>query len=219
MKSTRVLLCLASISLVACGTKSFTPSDKHLQQSSLEPTPAGNIPQTSKRAVVLPPPKPAAKVETYSVVVTNLPARDILFALARDAKVNIDIHPGVQGEVTINAINQTLPQILDRISRQIDMRYELDNGNLSVMPDSPFLRSYKIDYVNMSRDADGGISNATQVGAAYGRWRHHRHWRCDQQQFATFHQELFQEPLLGNPGQERHRHPARDGQDIAGRFQ
>jgi MSHA biogenesis protein MshL len=168
MKSTRLLLCLAGISLAACGTKSFTPSDKHIQQSSVEPAPAGNIPQTSKRAVVLPPPKPTARIETYSVVVTNLPARDILFALARDAKVNIDIHPGVQGEVTLNAINQTLPQILDRISKQIDMRYELDNGNLSVMPDSPFLRSYKIDYVNMSRDADGGISNATQVGGAAG---------------------------------------------------
>lgn len=95
---------------------------------------------------------------------TNLPARDILFALARDAKVNIDIHPGIDGSVTLNAINQTLPQILDRISKQVDMRYELENGNLVVMPDSPFLRTYKIDYVNMSRDSDGGISNATLVG-------------------------------------------------------
>jgi general secretion pathway protein D len=159
------LLCTASVSLVACGTKQFTPSDKHIQQSNADTTQAaGNIPQPSKRTVVLPLPKPAAKVETYSVVVTNLPARDILFALARDAKVNIDIHPGVQGEVTLNAINQTLPQILDRIAKQVDMRYELDNGNLIVMPDSPFLRTYKIDYVNMSRDSDGGISNATQVG-------------------------------------------------------
>jgi general secretion pathway protein D len=151
--------------LAACGTKPLVTSDKHIKQSDAAPA-TGIIPQTSKRPVVLPPPKPAVKVETYSVVVTNLPARDILFALARDAKVNIDIHPGVQGEVTLNAINQTLPQILDRISRQVDMRYELDNGNLMVMPDSPFLRSYKIDYVNMSRDADGGISNATQVGGA-----------------------------------------------------
>src|SRR5512147_1742132 len=165
MRLTHVLAYSVCASLVACGTKSFTPSDKHIQQSSSALTPTGNIPQPSKRPVVLPPPKPAAKVETYSVVVTNLPAREILFALARDAKVNIDIHPGVQGEVTLNAINQTLPQILDRISRQVDMRYEMDNGNLSVMPDSPYLKTYKIDYVNMSRDADGGISNATQVGA------------------------------------------------------
>jgi general secretion pathway protein D len=166
MRLTHVFLCSACISLVACGTKPLTTSDKHIQQNNSAPITAGNIPQPSKRTVVLPLPKPAAKVETYSVVVTNLPARDILFALARDAKVNIDIHAGVQGEVTLNAINQTLPQILDRISKQVDMRYELDNGNLIVMPDSPYLKTYKIDYVNMSRDADGGISNATQVGGA-----------------------------------------------------
>ncbi len=68
--------------------------------------------------------------------------------------------------VTLNAINQTLPQILDRISKQVDMRYELKDGLLVVMPDAPFLKSYKIDYVNMARDADGGISNTTQVGGS-----------------------------------------------------
>ncbi|MBU0623151.1 MAG: pilus (MSHA type) biogenesis protein MshL [Gammaproteobacteria bacterium] len=164
MKHTRVLLYTACIALAACGTKPIAPSDKHIQQSNTAPASTGSIPEPSKRAVVLPPPKPAAKVETFSVVVTSLSARDILFALARDAKVNIDIHPGIQGVVTINAINQTLPQILDRISKQVDMRYELENGNLIVMPDTPFLRSYKIDYVNMSRDSEGGITNTNQVG-------------------------------------------------------
>ncbi|MDO8925359.1 MAG: pilus (MSHA type) biogenesis protein MshL [Sideroxyarcus sp.] len=166
MRFTHILLCSACVSMAACGTRQITPSDKHIQQSSLEASQAaGTIPQPSKRAVVLPPPKPAAKVETYSVVVTSLPARDILFALARDAKVNIDIHPGIDGSVTLNAINQTLPQILDRISKQVDMRYELENGSLVVMPDTPFLRSYKIDYVNMSRDSDGGITSTGQIGS------------------------------------------------------
>ncbi|MFA7399374.1 MAG: type II and III secretion system protein [Sideroxydans sp.] len=141
------------------------PSDKHIQQTpDTAKQSSGTIPQTSKNAVILPPPAPAKKVETYSVVVSNLPARDILFALARDAKLNIDIHPGLIGEVTINAINQTLPQILDRISKQVDMRYELNDNNLIVMPDSPYLNSYKIDYVNMTRDSEGGISNTSQVG-------------------------------------------------------
>jgi len=155
--------------LAACGTKAIKPSDKHIQQTpEAAKQSSGVIPQTSKNAVVLPPPTIAKKLETYSVVVSNLPARDILFALARDAKLNIDIHPGVIGEVTINAINQTLPQILDRISKQVDIRYELNDNNLVVMPDSPFLKSYKIDYVNMSRDAEGGISNTSQVGGGTG---------------------------------------------------
>lgn len=160
-----VTLGCACVMLVACGTKALKPSDKHIQQTpDTVKQGSGVIPQTSKNAVVLPPPSPVKKVETYSVVVSNLPAKDILFALARDAKLNIDIHPGLAGEVTINAINQTLPQILDRISKQVDMRYEMNGDNLVVMPDSPFLKSYKIDYVNMSRDAEGGITNTSQVG-------------------------------------------------------
>ncbi|MBA4381294.1 MAG: pilus (MSHA type) biogenesis protein MshL [Sideroxydans sp.] len=161
-----VTLGCACAMLAACGTKAIKPSDKHIQQTpEAAKQSSGVIPQTSKNAVVLPPPTIAKKVETYSVVVSNLPARDILFALARDAKLNIDIHPGLEGEVTINAINQTLPQILDRISKQVEMRYELNDNNLVVMPDSPYLKSYKIDYVNMSRDAEGGITNTSQVGS------------------------------------------------------
>lgn len=159
-----VFLGSACAILSACTTRPITPSDKHIQLSPDTAKTRGTIPQPSKNAVVLPPPKPVRKVETYSVVVANLPAREILFQLARDAKINIDIHPGVEGEVTINAINQTLPQILDRIAKQVDMRYELNDNSLVVMPDSPFLKSYKIDYVNMSREAEGSISNTSQVG-------------------------------------------------------
>ena len=159
-------LCAASMVIAGCGTKPIQPSDKHIQKQAGQTPATTGIPQTLKRSAVLPPPKPVARAETYSVVVTNVAAQEILFALARDAKINLDIHPGIQGTVTLNALNQTLPQILTRIARQIDMRYELDNGTLTVMPDTPYLRHYKIDYVNMARDTDGGISNTTQVGGA-----------------------------------------------------
>jgi MSHA biogenesis protein MshL len=168
MRFTRVLLCSVCVSLVACATKSFTPSDKHIQQGNATPITAGNIPQTSTRSVVLPPPKPAAKVETYSVVVTSVPAREILFALARDAKINIDIGPGIEGIVTLNAIDQTLPQILDRISKQVDMRYTIENGNLFVEADKPFLKTYKIDFINMSRTVTSKIFTSSQIGGATG---------------------------------------------------
>ena len=169
MRFTRVLLCLACCSsLTACATKSFTQSDKHIQQSNAAPVVAGNIPEPSKLPVVLPPPKPVAKVETYSVVVTSVPAREILFALARDAKINIDIGPGIEGVVTLNAIDQTLPQILDRISKQVDMRYTMDNGNLFVEADKPFLKTYKIDFINMSRSVSSKIFTSSQIGGTTG---------------------------------------------------
>jgi general secretion pathway protein D len=158
-------LCIASVLLAGCGTAPIQPSGQHLLQSPTPVTQANSIPQPVKNSVALPPPKPAGKLETYNVVVTNVPAQEVLFALARDAKINLDIQPGIEGNITVNAINQTLPQILTRIAKQIDMRYELDNGTLAVMPDTPYLRTYKIDYVNMSRDSDSTISNSTQVGS------------------------------------------------------
>jgi MSHA biogenesis protein MshL len=158
-------LCALSIVLASCGTRPIQPSSQHIQQPANPAATVDSIPQPIKNSVALPPPQPVTKLETYSVVVTNVSAQEILFALARDAKVNLDIQPGIEGTVTINAINQTLPQILTRIAKQVDMRYELDNGTLIVMPDSPYLHSYKIDYVNMSRDADGKLSNTTYVGS------------------------------------------------------
>ena len=158
-------LCVIGIMLVGCGTKPIKPAAQHMQRQDAQPETADSTPQPIVDSVILPPPKPAGKIATYSVVVTNVPAQEILFALARDAKINLDIQSGIQGTVTINAVNQTLPQILTRISRQIDMRYELNNGTLTVMPDTPYLHSYKIDYVNMSRDSDGAMSNATQTGS------------------------------------------------------
>jgi general secretion pathway protein D len=163
--STLYLLCLP---IAACGTAPIAPSDKHLQQAAVTPSNNVDIPLGNKRTIPLPAPKPSAKVETYSVVVNNVPAQDILFALARDAKVNLDISSGIQGNVTINAINQTLPQILERISKQVDMRYELDNGTLEVMPDRPFLRTYKIDFINIARTAKSSNATSSQISGASG---------------------------------------------------
>src|SRR3989338_6479910 len=160
-----VCLCAIGAILAGCGTKPIQPSDKHIQQPTSPSSAAAGIPQTIKRGIVLPPPKPVTKAETYSVVVTNVSVQEILFALARDAKINLDIHPGIQGVVTLNALNQTLPQILTRIARQVDMRYELDNGNLIVMPDTPFLKHYKIDYVNMTRDSESTLITSAQVAS------------------------------------------------------
>ncbi|MFA7280351.1 MAG: secretin N-terminal domain-containing protein [Sterolibacterium sp.] len=142
------------------------PSAGHLRTENLPPAASRNIPQTVQQSAALSKPRPAAKNETFSVVVNEVKVNELLFALARDAKINVDIHPGIQGVVTLNAIDQTLQQLLGRISKQVDMRWEFDGPNLTVMPDSPFLRTYKIDYVNMTRDTSGNTTVTTQIASA-----------------------------------------------------
>lgn len=150
----------ACLVLAACGTQPLPPSDNHIRA---EPARVGAIPAPLAYSAVPLPPRPTVKAETYSVSVHNVPVQSLLFALARDARLNVDVHAGIVGDVTLNALDQTMPQLLARISKQVDMRYEIDGPNLVVRPDSPYLRNYRVDYVNMARDASSTSSIATQI--------------------------------------------------------
>ncbi|MFY9329387.1 MAG: pilus (MSHA type) biogenesis protein MshL [Georgfuchsia sp.] len=161
---------LASLLLTACTHVPVqAPASGHLQQSDIRSSVADTaIPQPVQSSMALPPPKAVPKAETYSVVVQNVSAQELLFALARDAKLNVDVHPGINGTVTLNAIDQTLQQLLTRISKQVDMRWELDGPNLIVTPDTPYLRTYTVDYVNMARDTSVSTSVNSQVSSGTG---------------------------------------------------
>ncbi|MEY4730026.1 MAG: hypothetical protein RL020_1184, partial [Pseudomonadota bacterium] len=145
--------------LAGCGVTPLRP-DRHIQADVPK---AANIPEPVRSVPLPPPPKAEARPEKYSVVVNNVPVQQLLFALARDAKVNVDIHNGIEGQVTLNAIDQTLAQILTRIAKQVDMRFEMDGANLVVMPDSPYLKNYIVDYANISRNSRSSVGIATQV--------------------------------------------------------
>jgi MSHA type pilus biogenesis protein MshL len=150
----------ATICVGACGPlQEFSPAPEHLEVVA----PPEGVPDAVNQLPLPPPPIAAPRQETYSVVVTDVPVRDVLFALSRDARINVDVSGEIEGNVTINAIDQTLPQILERISRQVSLRYELQSGSLVVSPDTPFWRNYRIDYVNLSRGSEGEVAVATQV--------------------------------------------------------
>jgi MSHA type pilus biogenesis protein MshL len=162
----RISLAGVLLALGACAHAPIQPSGTHLRAE--EPAPSGTVPAPIQISTILPKPKPTSRPETYSVVVNGVRAQELLFALARDAKLNIDVHPGITGVVTLNAIEQTLPQLLSRISKQVDMRWELDGPNLIVMPDSPYLHTYRIDYVNMERTSIGTVGVSSQIGTGGG---------------------------------------------------
>ncbi|AXA91047.1 pilus (MSHA type) biogenesis protein MshL [Massilia sp. YMA4] len=151
--------------LGACGAPQLPISPAHVTEP---PRAAGAIPEPVQQSPALPPPRPTPRVETYSVTVHKVPVESVLFALARDAGLNVDIHPSIEGSVTLNALDQTLPQLLDRISRQVDMRYEIQGGTLLVLPDQPHWRNYRIDYVNIARTTSSSVNIATQISTTGG---------------------------------------------------
>lgn len=158
-----MLLTLPALLAFGCAEiepKPMEPSSGHIQSEQI---PAGEIPALVRETPLLPAPEPPQELEKYTVVVNEVPVKELLFALARDAKINVDIDPRIDGVVTINAVDQTLPQILERIARQVDMRYEYQGDNLYIQPDEPYFRTYKVDYLNIARDTTNTNSVATSL--------------------------------------------------------
>ena len=154
----------ALLALGGCADQTRFPlSQGHLGAQPAVDNSASNIPAPVQIPAELPPPKVQPKPLTYNVVVTEVPVKELLFSLARDTKLNIDVNPNIQGVVTLNAINETLPAILDRIANQVNIRYKLEGDTLVVTPDTPFLKSYQVNYVNLARKTTSSIGVATQV--------------------------------------------------------
>jgi general secretion pathway protein D len=124
-----------------------------------------DIPQPVKTTPFVPAPTTTERPQTYSVVVSEVPVKELLFALARDARRNVDIHPGISGLVTLNAINETLPAILDRVARQVNIRYRIEGDTLTVAPDTPYLKTYPVNYVNVGRATTSAIGVASQIAS------------------------------------------------------
>lgn len=162
-----ILTALASLLLTACNLPQQPTSPLHVSE---KPAATAAITPPSLRPVRLPAmppaPVPRAAQEVFSVVVNDVSIKTLLFALARDNKLNVDIHPSVGGRVTLNATDQTLPQLLERIAAQSDIRYEINGDLLRVQPDTPYLQNYSIDYVNLQRQSSNQVSVSASLGGA-----------------------------------------------------
>ena len=166
-----VIICSAlALALGGCYKRSvLQQSEGHITTPAATPSVA-DVPAPARTSNFVPAPKPAVKAPTYTVVVSEVPVKELLFALARDTKQNIDVHPGLQGLVSLNAINETLPGILDRISKQVNMRFKIDGQTIIVSPDAPYMKTYKVNYVNMTRETTSeiGVTGQIQGGSSSG---------------------------------------------------
>ncbi len=149
--------------LFSCGASNPpSMSQGHLDGKSKS---SGDIPSAVIDVPILPEPEQRPNLETYTVVVNQVPVRELLFSMARDAKLNIDIDSDIKGQVTMNAIDQTMPQILERLSRQVAINYIIQDGVLHVRVDKPYLHLYDINYLNMTRLSKGSVQVSTEISS------------------------------------------------------
>jgi general secretion pathway protein D len=165
LRNSAALLVVALLLAGCAGNRSMEPSVGHILDSEPE--------QTTAPPLVKPPPRIAQPKQlppepTYSVVVKDVPVNDLLFSLARDAGLELDLQSDNDRTITINAVEQPLRSILSRISAQAGLRYVLTGRNLIILEDRPYWYNYSVDYVNVSRVSEGEVGVATEISTTGG---------------------------------------------------
>lgn len=143
------------------GSGHLTPLVPDIAGPEVIPDPVGS-------SIYLPVPEQKAPLELFTVSAADIPVEELLYSLARDASLELDVYDGVVGNVTINAIDQTLPNILKRISEQAGLVFELREDYLLVKPDKPLWRTYEVDYLNVERSVDSQVILNMSVSAGPG---------------------------------------------------
>jgi general secretion pathway protein D len=162
----KLVALLSCAALTACvAPQTIQPSQGHIQREPAIAKTEALPPAPVKAAPYVPPPKAASTTPTYTIVVNDVPVKDLLFSIARDTQHNIDIHPGITGRISLNAVDEPLTAILDRIAKQADLRYSVEGHTISIMPDTPYLKTYKVNYVNLSRNTSSTIGVASQIAS------------------------------------------------------
>ncbi len=162
------IACACAAVIFAGGCAQFSPKLAQSTGHIAAPAPdaksaAPEIPPPARISTLVPPPVAQVKPQTYSVVVHEVPVKELLLALARDTKRNIDIHPGISGLVSLNAINETLEAILERVSKQVNLRYRIEGNTIIVSPDTPYIKTYRVNYVNIQRNTTSTTGASGQL--------------------------------------------------------
>jgi len=160
-----LLLAGSFLMLTACAPVPIKLSDQHVQETK---RPLGKPLNVMQAAPLPTPPSKSKQADVFTVVVNNVPVEELLFAIARDANIEIDVSEGVEGQVTLNAIDQTFYQILERITHQANIRYSVENNVVRVEKDGLFLKHYDVSYVNIDRTSESTIAISTEVASTGG---------------------------------------------------
>ncbi|MAQ70931.1 MAG: hypothetical protein CL565_01930, partial [Alphaproteobacteria bacterium] len=93
----------------------------------------------------------------------TIPLRDVLFELATQAGYDLELDPRISGSIIFTAKNRPFDIVIERISQIAGLRYEFEDDRLRVELDTPYTKTYKVDYLSLVRNSSSTISNSLSV--------------------------------------------------------
>lgn len=93
----------------------------------------------------------------------TIPLRDILFELAEQADVDLELDPNIRGSIIFTARERPFDQVVDRICNLASLRYTYDDNVLRVELDESYNKTYHVDYLSMIREFNSDVQSSISV--------------------------------------------------------
>lgn len=118
-------------------------------------------------AQVLAAPKPPKVANTKLVtlaVTEDVPLRDVLFELGRLAKVDIEVGSGLDTTgINLRATDRPFNEVIERIAHLANLRYSVAGNSIRVERDTPYIKNYSLDFLNIVRSSMSGYNLSTNI--------------------------------------------------------
>ncbi|MDR1334388.1 MAG: secretin N-terminal domain-containing protein [Holosporaceae bacterium] len=93
----------------------------------------------------------------------NMKMREVLTQMATLAGINIFIVQDVEGNISFSAKNRPFLDILKDICSGAGLKYSIDGNSVKIEMDTPLLKVYNVQFLNIQRDTQSNVSVSTDI--------------------------------------------------------
>ncbi len=175
----------SSIALTGCDlTRNQMKTDRaaHLEFQDFRDSLASRLPMAEQQAesgtdskipslqpYVAQPSENLQPMPLVSIAVNQtVPLRDALFELAKQANYDVELDPRITGSIIFTAKEKPFDLVIKRIAEISGLRYKFTDDVLRVELDTPYTKTYKIDYLSFVRRNTSSIRNDIAVVTGSG---------------------------------------------------
>ena len=97
--------------------------------------------------------------KTISLSITqDIDIKNVFIEIARLANLDIELSKSIVGGMILHVKDKPLREVIEMIASNMNLRYELKNNILIVKPDIAYIEHYHLDFINIVRKVDTGVS-------------------------------------------------------------
>lgn len=165
---------VACVFLIGCqNSVSKPPHDPHLPEIAkdtvFEKLTQAPLPQETSPAIPILAPRsedeaPEAFQKKVSISTTeNLPLKSLFLDIAQQAGMNVVVDPDISGGIAFHAKDRPFIEVVRHICALGQCRTTLKAGILRISADRPYVKTYNVQFLALTRENQNRISIATDV--------------------------------------------------------